>query len=77
MSDSEKPEIFIEEEKAKPAKKVRKKRELTEEAKQKLRDQLKKGRETALKNRQKKALVNKIKRKEKDEENDKLIAKQV
>ena len=58
-----------------PDKKVKKKRVLTEEQKQKLRDQLKKGRETALANRQKNGLVKKIKKKEAEEERDKTLVR--
>jgi len=60
-----------------PTKKAKKKRELTEEQREKLKEQLARGRETAKKNRQKKALVKKIKRKEKDEEDDRIIAEKV
>lgn len=59
------------------SKKPRKKKELTEEQKQKLRDQLKKGREKALENRRKNALVKKIQKKEKDEERDEIIATKI
>ena len=74
MTDTESEPVL---EVVKPAKKPRKKRELTEEQKQKLREQLKKGRETALKNRQKKALVKKALKKEREEAEDKLIAEKV
>ncbi len=60
-----------------PTKKERKKRELTEEQRLKLKEQLARGRETAKKNRQKKALVKKIKKKEQDEEDDRIIAEKV
>jgi hypothetical protein len=54
---------------------VRKKRVLTEEERERLRENLKKGRETALRNRQKRALANKIEREEMEKERDQKIAK--
>ena len=72
MSDKE--EVF---EKPVQEKKPRKKRVMTEEQKEKLREQLKKGRETAMKNRQKKALGRKIDKEEKEKELDKKIATKI
>jgi hypothetical protein len=69
MSDKE--EVF---EKPATEKKQRKKRVMTEEQKEKLREQLKKGRETAMKNRQKKALGKKIDKEKKEKELDEKIA---
>jgi hypothetical protein len=69
MSDKE--EVF---EKPVQEKKPRKKRVMTEEQKEKLREQLKKGRETAMKNRQKKALGRKIDKEKKEKELDEKIA---
>ena len=72
MSDKE--EVF---EKPATEKKPRKKRVMTEEQKEKLREQLKKGRETAMKNRQKKALGRKIDKEEKEKELDEKIATKI
>jgi len=59
----------------KPAKKTRKKRVLTEEQKERLREQLKVGRLTALRNRQKRAKLKKIEQEQKvNEEEAKLSA---
>ena len=58
-------------------KKPRKKRVMTEEQKEKLREQLKKGRETAMKNRQKKALGRKIDKEQKEKELDEKIATKI
>ena len=67
MSDNEK--VF--------AKKEKKKRVLTDEQKEKLKENLKKGRETALKNRQKKALIKKIDNEDVEKAKDEKIAKKV
>jgi len=53
----------------------RKKREMTEAELERLRANLKKGRETALKNRQKRALANRLDKVEKDKQRDEKIAK--
>ena len=58
-------------------KKEKKKRVMTEEQKEKLRENLKRGRETAMKNRQKKALGKKIDSEEKNKELDQKIAKKL
>ena len=58
-------------------KKPKKKRVLTDEQKEVLKANLKKGRETALKNRQKKALLNKIDKKDEEQAKDEKIAKHV
>ena len=73
MSDKEE----VVEEVAPPpkTKPVRKKRVLTEEERERLRENLKKGRETALRNRQKRALANKIEREEMEKQRDQKIAK--
>jgi len=68
MSDKEEDPVF---EKPKP---VKKKRVMTEEQKEKLRENLKRGRATAMANRKKKALGNKIDREEKEKELDQKIA---
>ena len=82
MSDKEEDPVF-----EKPVKKpqaeqvrpkvVRKKRVMTEEQKEVLRANLKRGRETAMKNRQKKALGRKIDKEEKEKELDKKIATKI
>ena len=56
-------------------KKPRKKREMTAERKAQLKEQLKKGRQTALENRKKKALVKKIKKDEANTEIEEYIEK--
>ena len=66
--------LFIEESETKPAKK---KRVLTDEQREKLKENLKKGRETALKNRQKKALVKKIDKEDDVKVQDAKIAKKI
>jgi len=78
MSDSEvfkeeQPniEIDLEETAPKPAKK---KRVMTEEQKSRLKEQLKKGRETSMANRQKTALAKRLSNKEKEEEKDAILA---
>lgn len=58
-------------------KKVRKKREISDERREQLKEQLRKGRETALKNRQKKALVKKIDKEEEEKATNEKIAKKV
>jgi hypothetical protein len=75
MSDKEE----VVEEVAPPpkTKPVRKKRVLTEEERERLRENLKKGRETALRNRQKRALANKIEREEMEKQRDQKIAKHI
>jgi len=71
MSDKE-----IEEVVPPPAPKPkRKKRELSEQELERLRSNLKKGRETALRNRQKRALANKIDKQEKEKQRDEKLAK--
>lgn len=81
MSDKEEDPVFekpVKEKKlAEGTRTVRKKRVMTEEQKEKLREQLKKGRETAMKNRQKKALGRKIDKEEKEKELDKKIATKI
>ena len=65
--------LFVEE----TDKPVKKKRVLSPEQREKLKDNLKKGRETALKNRQKKALVKKIDKEDETKATDAKIAKKV
>lgn len=67
-------EIDIED---KPKKTKKPKKEMSEERKAQLKEQLRRGRETALKNRQKKALGKKIDREEKEKELDEKIARKV
>lgn len=67
MSDNEQPPP--------PKKAPKKKRELTEEQKEKLREQLKKGRATALANRQKRMLIRKAEEKAEREAQDEKLAK--
>ena len=74
MTDTEEQEIL---ETPKPQKKPRKKRVLSEQDKERLRQNLKVGRQTALANRQKKALINKALKKEKEEEDDKFLAEKI
>ena len=64
-------EIDLEETAPKPAKK---KRVMTEEQKSRLKEQLKKGRETSMANRQKTALAKRLSNKEKEEEKDAILA---
>jgi len=78
MSDSEvfkeeQPniEIDVEEPAPKPAKK---KRVMTDEQKARLKEQLKKGRETSMANRMKTALAKRLANKEKEEEKDAILA---
>ena len=66
--------LFVEESETKPAKK---KRVLTDEQREKLKENLKKGRETALLNRQKKALVKKIDKEDDVKVQDAKIAKKI
>jgi len=75
MSDKE--EVIDEVAPPPKTKPVRKKRVLTEEERERLRENLKKGRETALRNRQKRALANKIEREEMEKERDQKIAKHI
>lgn len=76
MSDTEQNPIEIEIKEIKE-KKGKKKKELSEQQKAKLREQLAKGRATALKNRQKKALGKKIDKEEQEKALDAKIAKKV
>lgn len=76
MSDTESNPIEIEIKEIKE-KKGKKKKELSEEQKERLREQLAKGRATALKNRQKKALAKKIDKEEEEKALDAKIAKKV
>ena len=64
-------------EEVKPIKKVRKKRVLTEEQKEKLKANLAKGRATSLANRQRKAKLKEIEKLEKVTEQDKKIKKHI
>ena len=69
-----KPEpVVAETEPAVKAKPVKKKRVLTEEQKERLRNQLKKGRETSLANRKKRAQLKKIDKEEKNKADDEKI----
>jgi hypothetical protein len=70
---SEKEETVVEPPPAPKPK--RKKREMTEAELERLRANLKKGRETALKNRQKRALANRLDKQERDKQRDEKIAK--
>ena len=72
MSDIDNEKVF---DKKKPEPK--KKRVLTAEQKEKLKENLKKGRETALANRQKRALIKKIDNEEVEKAKDEKIAKKV
>ena len=67
MSDNEQPPP--------PKKAPKKKREMTEEQKEKLREQLKRGRATALANRQKRMLIRKAEEKAEREAQDEKLAK--
>lgn len=69
MSDNDEP--------LPPIPKTKKKRELTPEQLEKLRQNLKKGRETALKNRQKRAMEKKIDADEEEKARDEKIAKAI
>ena len=72
MSDKEEVDNVAPPPTPKPKKK---RRALTEQELERLRENLKKGRETALRNRQKRALSNKIDKQEKEKQRDEKLAK--